>query len=129
MSENLLNEVTQFAKQFVPTERTTFAVALTKSGRLLKSVFIHAMVDSACLCAETGCISEATKLKDPITHTLCVAYDPTMTAPRVLPACGVCQERLAKFGMDVLIGIPNGTGGVDFRTLKELRPYYWVEYW
>ncbi len=125
--ENLLDELVRFAKESSHEKDWTYAIALTKSGKVLKSVFVTAFVDSACLCAETGNIVESVKLKDPITYSLCIRYLSDEQKYIVLPACGVCQERLAPFGMDVMIGVPENNQ-VVFKSLSELRPYFWMNY-
>ncbi len=126
MKDNLFEKVLEFAKEYNAPKNTTYAAALTKSGKILTSVYVDAAVDSAQLCAETGCIAEATKLKDPITHSLCIWYGPT-TDTKILSACGICQERLSRFGMDVMIAVSENNGEVAYKPLKELRPHFWLD--
>lgn len=103
------------------------AAALTDVGTQLTGVWVDAMVDSACLCAETGPICEAHRTGQAIRASICVRWTQHSGAS-VLAACGVCQERLAVFGTEVLIGIPDpSTRGVRFATLAELRPAPWWE--
>lgn len=101
------------------------AAALTDEGEILTGVWIDAMVDSACLCAETGPIAEAHRRGRRLTASICVRWTRSSGAT-VLAACGVCQERLAVFGSDVLIGVadPNERG-VRFESLAALRPSPW----
>lgn len=100
------------------------AAALTRSGAVLVGVWVEAMVDSACLCAETGPICDAHRTRDPIRASVCVRWTSDQGAT-VLPACGVCQERLAVFGGDVLIAVALGDRGVEYATLADLRPHPW----
>lgn len=100
------------------------AAARTRSGAELAGVWIDAMVDSACLCAETGPICEAHRLDDPIVASICVRWTQA-TGFVVLPACGVCQERLAVFGTDVVVAVGRSENVTDFRSLRELRPLPW----
>ena len=100
------------------------AAARTESGADLVGVWIDAMVDSACLCAETGPICEAHRTKDPIVASICVRWTESAGSV-VLPACGVCQERLATFSTDVLVAVGRANDVTDFRTLTELRPAPW----
>lgn len=46
----------------------------------------------------------------------------------VLSPCGVCRERLAGHGADVLIAVatPSDPTAPQWVTLKEALPYYWV---
>ncbi len=126
MNPNLFKIAVDFAKEYNAPKNNTYAAALTKSGKILTSVYIDATVDSAQLCAETGCIAEAIKLKDPITHSLCIWYGPT-TDVKLLSACGICQERLSQFGMDVMIAVSENKGEVVYKPLKELRPHFWLD--
>ncbi len=125
MPQNLLKELLQFAKDYNGKE-VTYAAALTKSGKVLTSVFVGSYLDSASLCAETGCIAESLKLKDPITHSLCIRFNSANGDWRILPACGLCRERLAQFGNQVMIGLPNpDKSDAIFKPLKEIDLYSW----
>lgn len=100
------------------------AAAILQSGRTHLGVWVEAAVDSACLCAETGPICEAHLTHDPIVAIACVSYQ--AGAPiKVLPACGVCQERLQAFGPEVLVAVSGEP--YLYRTLAELRPWPWWE--
>lgn len=127
--ELLMQSAIDFCSSRFPIGDIIAAAACTKSGLILTGVWCDARVDSAALCAETGPICQAHALEDPITSSICIARDFTGGGYRVLPACGVCQERLAFWGLDVLIAVPGRKyGGIcDFLTLRELRPYYWDE--
>lgn len=102
------------------------AACLTESGSVLRGIPVDGMVDSACLCAETGPICEATLRRDRIVASICVMWT-REEGSRVLAACGVCQERLAVFGRDVVVGVAASldTTDVEFRSLDELRPQPW----
>ena len=103
------------------------AAALTDEGEILTGVWIDAMVDSACLCAETGPISEAHRRGRKLTASICVRWTRSLAAT-VLAACGVCQERLAIFGSDLLIGVADSAErGFRFESLAALRPSPWWE--
>jgi cytidine deaminase len=46
---------------------------------------------------------------------------------RVLSPCGVCRERLANHGADVLVAVPGSTPTeVTWVTLREALPHYWL---
>ncbi len=124
MKENLLAEAIKFAESYKSEINKTYAVAITQSGKLLTSVSIEASLDSACLCAETGAIAEALKLKDPIAYSLCMWYEASGKY-KLLPACGLCKERLCVFGMDTMIAVSVEKDEVLYKPLKELMPYYW----
>ncbi len=101
------------------------AAALANDGAILTGVWVDALVDSACLCAETGPIAEAHRTGRRLTASICVRWTQASGAA-VLAACGVCQERLAIFGSEILIGVAERGGlGYRFRSLNELRPSPW----
>ncbi len=103
------------------------AAALTDEGEILTGVWIDAMVDSACLCAETGPISEAHRRGRKLAASICVRWTRSSGAT-VLAACGVCQERLAIFGSELLIGVADSAErGFRFESLAALRPSPWWE--
>lgn len=101
------------------------AAGLADDGAILTGVWIDAMVDSACLCAETGPISEAHRTNRKLIASICVRWTHA-TGSSVLAACGVCQERLAVFGSDLEIGVAdNAERGFRFESLAALRPSPW----
>lgn len=103
------------------------AAGLTDEGAILTGVWIDAMVDSACLCAETGPISEAHRMGRKLTASICVRWTRS-TGASVLAACGVCQERLAVFGSALLVGVADSDErGFRFESLAALRPSPWWE--
>ena len=101
------------------------AVMHTEDGRFLTSVFLESFNGSAGLCMETGAMCEAQKYNLKITHSLCLSRDSEKERPRILTACGICQERLRYWGEDVKVAVSNPENQVIFRSLKELNPYYW----
>jgi cytidine deaminase len=84
-------------------------------------------VDSACLCAETGAICEAHKLNERAIASACIHWKADTQVIKILPACGICQERLAFWGLDVEIAVPQNEAeeAWQFLTLRQLRPFYW----
>ena len=121
-----LDVATRQAEQRTDSEGVG-AAALTDDGMVLTGVWVEAMVDSACLCAETGPIAEARRTGRKLTASICVRWTQASGAS-VLAACGVCQERLAVFGSEILIGVADPDApGFRFRPLAELRPSPWWE--
>lgn len=91
-----------------------------EDGAIVTGVSIPAAVDGAQLCAETGAICEAHRRHERVTHSLAMKKEEGI--PVLLEgACGICQERLAVWGLDVLLAIE----GEQFKTLRDLRPHYW----
>ena len=128
MIEKLYDAACATAVKRWPQGEAVAGAALTDKGSILTSIWVDASVDSACLCAETGAICEAHKLDEQITHIVCVSRKDENSEFVVLPSCGICQERLAVFGMDLEIAISGDrSGNVVFKTLAELRPNYWAK--
>jgi cytidine deaminase len=113
-------------------EDATYCVAalLTDKGRTLFSVYFEAVVEGACLCAETGAICEAEKLGEAVVASVCIGRSHAHSPPYVLPACGICQERLARWGLDVEIAVPVQAGSLEWtvQRLSELQPFHWAQY-
>lgn len=109
-------------------DRDGGAAALsTASGRILTSVFAESPNQSASLCHETGAICEAHKLGDPVTASVCVDQEDAASPFVILPPCGICCERLAFWGPDVEVAVPNQIDPAKWqmRKLRDVLPYYW----
>jgi len=126
---SLYAAATELADERFGEGEALVAAVLTEKGRVLTSVYAEAAVEAACLCAETGAICEAHKLGQKVVASLCLYRAASGSSFRVLPACGVCQERLAFWGLDVLVAVPSQAGAsegpAEFKALRELRPHYW----
>lgn len=107
------------------------AALYTASGRILTSVFAESPNQSASLCHETGAICEAHKLNDPITASVCVDREDAISPFVVLPPCGICSERLAFWGPDVEVAVPDESDPTRWRArrLCEVVPHYWGSPW
>jgi len=126
INDAFVGEVIAFAKQRFPSGEAVVGAVKTESGRVLTSVHFEAIVDTAHLCAETGAICEAHKLGERVVASICVYRGTPETAFRVIPPCGICQERLAVWGYDVEVGVPGRDGMLwASRPLHELHPYDW----
>jgi cytidine deaminase len=127
IDQALIDEAIQFARQRYPEGEALVAALRTQSGRILTSVPAEARLSSAELCAETGAICEAHKLNEAVVASVCVYRPDTNAKPRILPACGVCQERLAFWGLEVQVAVPGEAQGSEWqaKSLRELRPFYW----
>lgn len=101
------------------------AVLRTEDGKLLTSVALESFNAAANLCMETGAMCEAQKYNLKVTHSLCISRDNENEKPKILTACGICQERLMYWGKDVKVAITNPEGNVIFKTLKQLSPSHW----
>ena len=123
----LVQAAIDFANRRYPNQSSVVAALLTDQDDVYTGVWNDAAVDSAALCAETGPICEAHARNRAIVASVCVCRDNRTKPIRILPACGICQERLAYWGLDVMIGVPGDSiaGLCVFVSLRDLRPHYW----
>ena len=61
-----------------------------------------------------------------MTHSLCAHRADEKSPYRVLSPCGICQERLRYYGVDVLVGVTTPDLALKFVRLDELQPYHWT---
>lgn len=99
---------------------------LTSSGAILLGSAPEAFNPAVELCHETEPYCAAHRLGETVAATICL-YRDIDGPPRVLAPCGVCQERLATHGPDVLAAVPQGRGlNPAWVSLCELMPHYWL---
>lgn len=130
VDQELVDAAMSLAETRFPSGPCVAAALRTKTGKIITGVFFQARADSASLCAETGAICEAHRLEEEVIASVCLYRESEASPFRVLPACGVCQERLAYWGLDVQIAVPGpGPGAPPWqsKSLRELRPFYWDE--
>ncbi len=110
-----------------PAEGAAAAVYLD-DGAIVTSVGLDNINAGVNLCAETGAFCQAYTLGRRITASVCVYRMPEPERVVVLAPCGICQERLALWGPDVEVGVPDPgqPAGWRARTLAEAHPYYWA---
>lgn len=103
------------------------AAMLTGSGMILLGSAPDALNPAVELCHETEPYCAAHRLGESIVATVCL-YRDVERAPRVLAPCGVCQERLATHGPEVLAAVPQlHATAPNWVPLRELMPHYWLE--
>ena len=127
LDAKLVDAAISFVKARFPDEKWAGAAAMyTEDGQLLLSTAPEAVNSSVELCHETGAICEAHKLNKRITATVCVSRDEQGNF-LILTPCGVCQERLFVWGLEVEAAVPAHDDPTKWqmKKLKELQPYYW----
>ncbi len=131
VDQKLVDAALDFLNKRFPNETEGGVVAMyTDTGKILLSTYAECPNEGAGLCHETGSICEAHKLNEKITATVCLNRD-TGKKPVITPPCGICQERLAFWGMDVSVAVPEDNDYTKWKaiTLDELHPYYWGNYY
>jgi len=103
------------------------AAMYTSDGRILTSVYVDAPNAAAELCCETGAIAEAHKLAVAVRASVCVSRDDPGSLFVILAPCGICQERLAFWGGDVQVGVPDSNDASSWLSvsLRDVQPHYW----
>ncbi|MBE9157063.1 cytidine deaminase [Nodosilinea sp. LEGE 06152] len=127
VDDQLVNAAKQQALSRFPEGWSGAAAMYTETGRILTSVYVDALNEAACLCHETGAICEAHRLDERICASVCVSKEETVKPFVILTPCGICQERLAYWGLDVEVGVPDKADPTQYHSLKlrEVQPYYW----
>lgn len=105
------------------------AAMYLEDGRILTSVFIDAPNQAATLCCETGAIAEAHKLRLAVTASVCVSREHPAAPFVILSPCGICQERLAYWGGDVQVAVPDAGDPTRWHAmaLRQVQPHYWAK--
>jgi len=94
---------------------------------MITSVCFDCPNEVANLCHETGAICEANRLNLHVTASVCVSRSVPEEPFVILTPCGVCQERLALWGMDVEIAVPilENPSCWQAKRLGDVQPFYW----
>lgn len=110
-----------------PTGWGGVGVVHTSAGNYFTSVSIDTANASAVLCIETGAMLEAHKYNEKVTHCMCLVRENENAPYQVLSPCGLCQERLRYWGIDVQVAVTNRQEPLKFVELKELQLYHWTD--
>ena len=112
-------------QRYQPGELAGAVAMYTEEGEILTSTYNKQT--NAVLCYETGAICEAHKLNKKITATICLLRRTGSDKVLVISPCGICQERLYFWGVDVEVAIPDPLDPSKWqpKKLKEVQPYYW----
>ena len=110
-----------------PTGYAGAAAIYTAEGNLLTSVCFDTPNEMVNLCHETGAYCEANRLNQHVTATVCVSRATPEDPFIILTPCGVCQERLATWGLSVEVAVPSRDDPSKWlaKSLAEIQPYYW----
>lgn len=124
--DQLIREVKDLARERFPEGNEGAAGMLLPDGTVLTSTAPAAFNPSVEICHETGAYCEAYKQGKTIVASVCLHRE-TDERFLVLSPCGVCLERLAVHGPDVLVGVPAAgePAEVTWVSLRDAHPYYW----
>ncbi|MCC5674586.1 cytidine deaminase [Kocuria rhizophila] len=103
------------------------AAMLLADGAVLTGTAPDAVNPAVEVCHEIEPYAAAFRLDQEIVASVCLHRD---EAGRflVLSPCGVCRERLAVHGPDVLVGVaaPDDPTQLVWKSLREVLPDYWM---
>ena len=118
--------IEQAVKRF-PSGYAGAAALYTEDGDLITSVCFDSPNEVANLCHETGAICEANRRDAQVTASVCVSRSEPGEPFVILTPCGLCQERLAKWGLEVQVAVPLATDSSKWQAkqLREVQPFYW----
>jgi cytidine deaminase len=127
LDQRLIDAAIDFVERRFPGEAWAGAAAMyVDDGAILISTAPEVVNDAVALCHEVGAMCEAHARDKKIVATVCVsrAEDGRFV---ILPACGVCQERLWSWGPDVQVAVPDSgdTRGWKAVPLAGMSPHYW----
>lgn len=127
LTQKLVDAAIEQALSRFPTGYAGAAAVGTSEGQILTSVCFDSPNDVVSLCHETGAICEANRLGLHVTASVCVSRESPGDPFLILTPCGVCQERLAKWGLDVQVAVPSSQDASQWeaRPLSDVQPYYW----
>lgn len=126
LNQQLVDAAIEQALERFPTGYAGAAALATAEGRVITSVCFDCPNEVVNLCHETGAICEANRLNLKVTASVCVSRSNPKEPFLVLSPCGVCQERLATWGLDLEIAVPmSGRPGWQAMRLRDVQPFYW----
>lgn len=127
LDQRLVDTAIEFVERRFPGELWAGAAAMyTEDGEILISTALAVVNDSVALCHEVGAMCETYAKNKRPTATVCVSRNEA-GAFVILPACGVCQERLWYWGGEVEVAVPLEQDSTRWRPvpLKDMTPNYW----
>ena len=100
---------------------------LLDDGTILTGTAPQAINPAVELCHETEPYCAAFRLGRRVLASVCLHREPGGRTV-VLSPCGVCRERLATHGPDVLVGVaaPDDATAVVWKPLRAVLPDYWM---
>ncbi len=127
VDQKLVDAAIQQALERWPIGWAGAAAMYTADGDILTSVYVEAPNTAVELCHETGAICEAHRRNVAITASVCVSRESENERFIILSPCGVCQERLAYWGGDVSVAVPQPGDPTMWqaKTLRAVMPFYW----
>jgi len=127
LDQKLVDAAIAQALSRFPSGYAGAAALYCDDGQILTSVGFDSPNVVVNLCHETGAICEANRLNLQVTASVCVSRLEPSQPFVILTPCGVCQERLAKWGLDLEVAVPlvGDPRCWEAKQLREVQPHYW----
>ena len=111
-----------------PSGYSGAAAVYTDDGQILTSVAFVPPNEFAGLCHEAGAFCEANRLGLRVIASVCVSRSEPGRPFLILTPCGICQERLALWGADVQVAVPQPGEPSKWqsKSLAEVQPHCWL---
>jgi cytidine deaminase len=115
------------ADRFDDDDHHGAAAMLLDDGTIVTGTAPDALNPSVEVCHETEPYCAAFRLRRSIVASVCLHREPGGRT-LVLSPCGVCRERLAVYGPDVLVAVADfeDPTRVVWKPLKNVLPDYWM---
>lgn len=132
MDPQLLDATAAACKALIDTrfpggEDRGAAAMLLADGTILTGTAPDAVNPSVEVCHEIEPYCAAFRLGQPVVASVCL-HRQSGGRTIVLSPCGVCRERLAVHGSDVLVAVADRTDASEivWKALKDVLPDYWM---
>ena len=127
LDQSLVDAAIQQALARFPSGYAGAAAVRRETGQILTSVCFDPPNSGAGLCHEAGAYCEANRLGARVVASVCVSRSEPSRPFLILAPCGICQERLALWGLDVevAVAVPGQPSVWESKLLSELQPQYW----
>ncbi|NYI77298.1 cytidine deaminase [Nocardioides panzhihuensis] len=115
------------ANRFAADDSRGAAAVLLDDGTILTGTSPDFLNSSTTLCHEAEPYCAAFRLDRKIIASVCLhRFEDGRHV--VLSPCGICRERLAGHGPDVLVAVPHSSDGSEIHwiTLRVALPHYWL---
>lgn len=110
------------AQRYAERRHEVAAAARLASGRVVTGLHVEASQGRASICAESGVLSAAAALGDPVRALVAVLRRPGSAEHLLIEPCGVCAEILADHCPDATVWAAR-RGAVEAVPAADLLPY------
>ncbi len=127
VDESLVEAAITQASQRFPEGQSGAAAVYLEDGSIITSVCFDSPNEAANLCHEAGAYCEAYRRNQKVVASVCVVRENSHSQYIILTPCGICQERLATWGMSLEVAVPVEKNPTQWLSvpLSKVQPFYW----